>query len=287
MAHTVQFEFSNGQRLRYRLGDTPTAQIWLQQFAQMKYSFMARTDINHRHGFATHQQVSAAADRLFACARYLNIPLAKLNEHNWHTELNRAHTHFPGFFEARTSVQRFQTAHDMNLLIHWLEYELLNIFENRQQYLFTLDFNHYVPAYNLKQPFAPSEFAHFSPQLEFGNLHLHYLYVGRHFLEMFDAQDHDAPPAHFRPQHEFNATCSLVFSEAGDAQQQDAAMRSFHQSRGGRDFFGHDYDDPRLARGFFVVATLENLNDFSDVRQRDALRAQLRDAHVVGWQLDV
>lgn len=284
-AQTVRFEFSNGLRLRYRLNSTPTAAVWRGQLAQMEPAFMARSDTNHRHGFASQAQVAAGVERLYACARFLDIALAPLTPDNWHAVLNQAHAHFPGFFHVPSTRERFEVAHDMNLLIHWLEYELLNLLEGRDQYLFTLDFNHHVPAYQLKQSFANDQFPHFSPALRFGTLHLHYLYIGRHFLEMFDAQDQAAPPDHFQPQHEFNATCSLVFNEPGDPQAQDAAMRQFHQSRGGRDFFGYDYDDPRLAKGFFVLGELEDLASYADPQRRQALRAQLQQAHVAGWSL--
>jgi hypothetical protein len=253
--------------------------------ARMRPSYLLRTDINHRHGFATKAEISAAVARLQACAEVLNFFLPPITRSSWQNELNRLHIGFPEFFRADFDRSKFQSAHEMNLLIHWLEYELPNLYEGREQYLFNLDFNHHPPAYNLMGAISDDEFRNFSADMQFGNLHLHYIYIGRHFLEMFDARDWTSPAHHFKAQHEFNATCGLVFSEPGDTWLRDLEMKEYFDQRGGTRFFGFDYDDPRLCKGFFKLGSLEDMQNYSTRQQRHELRNRLKDSRILSWRM--
>jgi hypothetical protein len=280
----VQFTFSCKTQLIFALNGTKTSEIWSSLLVKMQRRYLLRSDINHRHGFASHAEVRAGVARLKKCNAFLNFSIAQINKQNWHTVLNSLHINFPEFFKEKLAPKTFQAAHEMNLLIHWLEYELGNIYGHKGQYLFNLDFNHYSPAYNLKAKIPDDEFDLFSPNLQFGNLHLHYIYVGRHFLEMYDAQDLICPPSHFKAQHEFNATCGLVFSEPHDAVLHNANMQNYYDQRGGKSFFGFDYNDPKLAKGFFKLGQLENLHEYNSFEQRQALRDQLIKSQIVAWQ---
>lgn len=246
---------------------------------------MWRTNVNHRHGFATRPDIEAALYRLKLCANFLDFPFNPVNRTNWQSELNRLHINFPSFFMGNFDRKRFDIAHETNLLIHWLEYELANVFNGKEQYIFNLDFNHDPAAYNLKARFAAEELDNFSPVLEFGNLHLHYIYIGRHFLEMYDAHDLLCPPEHFKAQHEFNATCGLTFSEPHDRIELDQGMHAYYDKRGGKSFFGYAYDDAALAKGFFKLGQLQDAHEYSTRSQRDALRDQLKASEIVAWEL--
>lgn len=282
----VHFTFSCGTELTYVLNATRTAASWCNQIAHMHPRLLLRQDINHRHGFATTAEIASSMARLKTTTDFLGFDMQPLAAANWHDVLNKLHLRFPGFFRTNRDVQRFHAAHEMNLLIHWLEYELANMFESKAQYLFNLDFNHHPPAYNLKTAIPDDEFDNFSASLEFGNLHLHYIYIGRHFLEMFDARDLVAPAEHFRAQHEINATCALVFSEPCDTVSLNQAMKEYFDQRGGVSFFGFTYDDPKLAKGFFKIGRLQNLERYREVSERNALRDQLKASNVVHWRLE-
>lgn len=129
------------------------------------------------------------------------------------------------------------------------------------------------------------ELGYFDPVLAFGNLHLHYIHIGRHFLELVDANDMDCIPQHFMAQHEFNATCGLVFSEPCDQTRFAARMRDYYHRRGAKEFFGFEYEDPRLAKGFFKIGQLVDLPAYSAREQRQALREQLKTSRITAWQL--
>lgn len=58
----VQFTFSRGTQLTYELNSTRTAALWCEKLAKMHRSYLLRTDVNHRHGFATKPEIQAATD---------------------------------------------------------------------------------------------------------------------------------------------------------------------------------------------------------------------------------
>ncbi len=280
----VEFNFSCQTRLTYLLNDTWTAKNWANQLSALDNRFLLQTDLNHRHGFASQEDIRALQLRLAQCANALGFHLEPMTTQGWQSALNQLHMNFPEIFKTPMNAQRFQLAHEMNLLIHWLEYELANTLAGKEQYLFNLDFNHHPPAYKQKQAFPQEEMAHFSSALAFGNLHLHYIYIGRHFLEMFEARDMVCPNSHFKAQHEFNATCGLVFSEPLDSVEVERDMHHYFVSRGGADFFGYELEDPQMAKGFFKLGRLENLDAYSNFEQRQALRDQLQSSRIVSWR---
>lgn len=281
----VEFLFSCGTKLTYVLHRTTTAAKWAGMMMRMRPSQLLRMGLNHRHGFAQEPDIRAAASRIKRCARVLGFRLEPLTRDSWRGVLNNLHVRFPDFFEHDFEPSKFEAAHDMNLAMHWLEYELGNWLDGRRQHLFNLDFNHDPRAYNLKQPIPPAELREFSTDMAFGSLHLHYIYVGRHFFEMFEASDTVCPPHQFRPQHEFNATCGLVFSEPTETRRQrEERMRRYFESMGGESYFGYGFDDEALAKGFFQLGRLENLDEYRNIGPRNALRAQLRKSSVVGWR---
>lgn len=282
---SVKFIFSGGLQLNYILNNTKAAAVWLDIFKQMRPEFLLRPDLNGPHGFAEECIIKARIHRLQWVAKELGFSLADINKNNWHTHLNALHVHFPAALHMQHTARFYSLYHELNLTIHWLEYELGNLYEDRKQFLVNVDFNHFPAAYRLKQPFDENELPLYSPNLEFGNLHLHYIYIGRHFLEMADVQDFESPKAHFRPQWEFNATCGLVFSEPQDASSVSTRLQRYYEQRGGEAFFGYRFDDHRLAKGFFTVAKLENAAAYSTQKSRDALRKAIKNQHAVGWRI--
>ena len=62
-------------------------------------------------------------------------------------------------------------------------------------------------------------------------------------------------------------------------------MTKYYASRGGRPFFGVDYHDAKLAKGFFKLGQLHNLDEYSQLGQRQALRERVKASHIVDWRL--
>lgn len=283
--------FSNNLTLRYALRDTIVVRQWAEQVKQYTARDMHRVAENHRHGFATLAEFRWQAEALLENAAWLGLLPTDIKSVADLTQeaLNRLHIHFADRTAGRTFDRcelreaRYRIT-SVNVLVHWLEYELANQ-QGRQQYVFNLDFNHNV-AQQAAMPSIPAEsMVEFSPNMEFGSLHLHYTYVGRHFLEMFDADDHSAPAAHFRPQHHHNATCGLVFSESQDNALRRTRMREYYEARGGREFWPYEFHDPRMCIGFYQLGQLVDVDWFNTSAARSALRQSLSKAEVVSWQV--
>ena len=255
----IRFIFSNELSLRYKLNDSSVAATWLGMMQKVGSKDMSRMSENHRHGFASRAEITENINRLTDACKVLAMPEVNLSANHWQDwqqNLNAIHVTFPSIVMSGVNTQ---AAHTVNLLIHWLEYELTNLFGQAEQYLFNLDFNHRPEIYKQSQKIPFSELGHFTTDLSFGDLNLHYIYIGRHYLEMANAQDFVCLKEHFRPQWHFNPTCAINFSEPTPQAGLDAKMQVFYQARGGREFFGFDYADPRMAKGFFKLGQLENL----------------------------
>lgn len=281
----IRFIFSNGLIFRYLLNESSVANSWLEMMKKVHPRQMARMSENHRHGFASSAEIKANINRLAEACKIMDMPepdLSTNNWQNWQQKLNAIHLLFP---EKVMGGVNSQVAHTVNLLIHWLEYELANLFDQAGQYLFNLDFNHQPDIYRQSQKIPFSELDHFTTDLSFGDLNLHYIYIGRHFLEMANAQDFICLKEHFRPQWHFNPTCALNFSEAIQQNRLEKKMQDFYRARGGREFFGFDYHDPRMAKGFFKLGQLENLSEYSLAR-REEIRTSLANAQISHWEFD-
>jgi hypothetical protein len=173
----------------------------------------------------------------------------------------------------------------MNLTIHWLEQELCNYYDTQNKFTLNLDFNHNPVNYAKKKDIPVNEMSYFSTDEYFGELHLHYIFIGRHFLEMYEAQDFECLKDQFRPQTVYNATCGLVFSEPKTLKSpMSFDMHDYYLRRGGQPYFGYSYDDTRLAKGFFNLGQLENLAEFDTVEKRQSLRNLLKTNPIIKWE---
>lgn len=280
---TFSVHFSSDVTLTYNIIDHPVSSEWLTLASAIAPT--ARVDraclYNQRHGFATDQEIESAVRVLEDITRRHRLHLPLLIERNWHVALNQLHINFPNWH--RVARDSLTDAHTLNLIIHWLEYEFANKFEHRNEWLFNVDFNQDQATRTLRT-FSISDYDQFTPNLEFGNIHLHYVHKGRHFLELANAQDFLAPRAHFVPQTQFSATFGMVFSEPNSRDLSELAV--YHEQRG-VDFFGMKYDDPRLAKGFFKLGELVDADSYrANKALRDELRNKLTTADVIGWTIN-
>lgn len=281
----IRFHFSNGLSLCYSLHDSSVASTWLGMMKTVTPADMSRVSENHRHGFASLDEINENIRTLAAACMLLDLPkvdLAANDWRDWQQNLNAIHVRFPDFLMSGVNTKG---AHTVNLLIHWLEYELYNLFEQAEQYLFNLDFNHQPHIYRQSQIIPAEELQHFTTDIQFGDLNLHYTYIGRHFLEMVNANDMICLKEHFRPQMHFNPTCAINFSEPRPQNMLEAKMQRYYQARGGRDFFGLDYADPKMAKGFFKLGELVNLGEYS-LEDREEIRESLKAAYITNWEFD-
>ena len=129
-----------------------------------------------------------------------------------------------------------------------------------------------------------NELSNFSTDIKFGDLYLHYIFIGRHFLELYEAEDTVCPKSQLRPQTHLNATSGLSFSEPEDAIVKNLRMRSYYDSLGGIDYFGYDYNSDKLCKGFFKLGTLSDLKGFNTTSQRNDVRNTVFQQSIVSWE---
>jgi hypothetical protein len=108
----IQFRFSCGTCLVYALNGTKTAEVWASLLHQMQCTYLLRSDVNHRHGFASRSEILNAALRLKKCAAYLGYPLETISSQNWQGVLNTLHINFPEFFkqQVREALNKSRTS---------------------------------------------------------------------------------------------------------------------------------------------------------------------------------
>lgn len=281
----ITFYFSNDLSFTYRVNETKTAHSWLEMMSKVTPKNMLRQKENHRHGFANQKDIDINIQRLTDFCQKINMPTVNLATSKWldcQKNLNTIHVEFPKKLQSGINDQ---VAHSCNLLIHWLEYELANSLNNAEQYLFNLDFNHQPDIYAMLKPIPKQELNQFTTDIKFGTLNLHYIYIGRHFFEMFNARDFICLQEQFTPQWHFNPTCALNFSEAQCQSELYNAMHNYYETRGGQHFFRLPFEDPRMAKGFFKLGEVENLSQYT-LTERQSFRKMLSTAYVSNWEIE-
>lgn len=242
-------KLDNGFVLNYELNGFRDTQHWAEALSVRTIDSLCRTDTNECHGWATPEMVAIKQARLEDLCYIFGLKFEGCDQES----LNRLHTNFPENVH-KSSVRSIKMLwHEFNTTIHWLEYELNN------QQIINADFNHsdYIQI-NIQNP------ENFSPYLDFGTLHAHYIYIGRHFLEMSDARDYVSPIEHFKPQNHINATFGMCFSDSRDHSIIDKEMRDYYNTRND---FPYDFDSVSMRKGFLQLGNLVTNLSNSQVRE--------------------
>ena len=285
--------------LSYDLTENPVVDIWKSLVSKAPLSSMC--SVNHKIGFEAPEETFAKADRLYSLAEQINvfipngIQLIKLTESNWKEALNKLHVHFPLLrYNYPMSQEEFELKllpllEEYNDLIHWLEKAYDKLYGTKvNMSAIYCDFN---KGSLLEMVEIPDDgYKLFTPLIDFGTLHIHYAHVGRHPFELLTARDYDCPKDQALSQHKLSASCAMYFNDRDFYRQQlfgqdvdhlqkiKEAFVSFYEKRGGQDFFGWAFDDPRLAFGYMKIGQLENIGLFGSLEARNELREKLATA---------
>lgn len=277
--------FDNNIQLAYNVLETKTANIWATFLEKASFEYLLQTDLNHRHGFASDEKILEVFTRLETLLFLFDETIEPLNSNNWNTVLNTAHEKFLNLHKLNKNISLKKEEMEINLCIHWLEYELDNKFNNSKQFMFNMDFNQHWKSASLTGSIQRNEYESFTPMLNFGSLHIHYNLIGRHFLEMANAKDMLCDSITFKPQRTFNPTCGFVFSEPQIEEIVTTRLQDYYNIKGGKPFFNYDFNDPLLSKGFFQVTVLENIESYQTFEERDSLRQSIKSATIVNWKL--
>lgn len=172
---------------------------------------------------------------------------------------NFAHNHL---IEKRITTFNLKIWDQFNALIHKIESQVLKL-KNPAK---IGELSRCRIEYNWHNPFPvdiPDNCYHeFRFQKEFGDLQPTYYQVGRHFVEIFFANDTEVPPEHIQPVRFFSANARLYLGPDIGSQEEKMILKKiedwFALNHKKFNQLGYFWGDPKLAIGNICVAKLEN-----------------------------
>lgn len=252
---------------------------------------------NHYIGYVSDDLLNERINRLYNLADYINehtpdeVIKQEINKDTYVDALNSMHVHFP----LLKNDEKYQHIWDMlseyNDIIHWIESTApvnWSKYTRSPSSLFriTLDFN---KSDSERKPIPDQAYKMFDPNSAFGSLMLHYTHVGKNASELYYKKDFVCPKEQFMPQSEFNASVRLLFTDSYPTNHAD--WKKFYDARG-RDFWGIDFDDPKLAFGFIKIGNLLDITVDGaiieipkDVDSRHSFRQRLVKTKVLDWEI--
>ena len=127
---------------------------------------------------------------------------------------------------------------------------------------------------------------------------LHYTHVGKNASELFVTRDFVCPPEQFVPQRRFSASTRLHFFDHSyytqlQKDRLQLSWKKFYQARGGKDFWGYDLDDPKIAFGFMKIGSLSEItvsgqqyNIPKTINELNDFRQKLVETVVIDWKIE-
>ena len=291
--------FTKDITLHYDLIDHEIVTSWKKLIEA--YSISDLCPNNHYVGYASKQLVESKIDRLNYLADTINLHVPnRVIKHpitldNYQESLSIMHVHFPDLKNDSNYEFLWDMLTEYNDIIHWLEASM-PLIEKSAFFRITLDFNKSNNAVFL--PIPDSAYSLFTNECNFGDLMLHYTHVGKNASEIFITNDLVCPKDQFVPQQTYNASTRLHFFDNfhTTSEQKERLLnnwKNFYTLRGGKDFWGYDIDDPKIAFGFMKIGSLckitvsnqsytipksvEELNDF---------RQMLAESSAVSWIIE-
>lgn len=299
----MQFKinFTNGLSLVYNLQDTPIVKQWANLIVQRNITECCTT--NHFMGWATEEMIQDKVNRLYELSDFINtfspdrVIKQEINRKTWRKALQVMHVHFPEMKNDEKYKDVWDSLTEYNDVIHWLEsvYVHDSRFASESSLLrLTLDFN---KADHTRLPIPDEAYQQFEPFYEFGVLQLHYTHVGKHANEMFVVNDYECPKEQFVPQTEFGASVRMLFYDYFFKTPQSKKMllerwHRFYEIKGGKEFWGLDITDPKIAFGFCKIGQLSQIlhNDVETklpetIQELHSFRNNLIRNKIINWEI--
>lgn len=295
--------FTDNIQLTFNLIDEEIVDIWKTLIVQHNPADVSMA--NHRIGYANLEQIQNRIERLYELADYINthtperVIKSDINEQTWKTGLHTMHVHFPDLRNDETYQEVWPLLTEYNDIIHWLESILNSVWGNEvkqySQYRLNLDVNKANAKFF---PIPEDAYKLFKPFNGFGLLALHYTHVGKHSQEIFNTKDFTCPKEQFVPQRTFGASVRLYFTdnfydEQSAKDKYYREWKEFYEAKGGKEFWGHDIDDPKLAFGYMMIGNMsEIMMDGVQVNipktddELRTFRTRLIEADVLSWSIE-
>lgn len=255
--------------------------------------------INHFVGYASEELVQDRINRLYELSDLINAHVPDrvikqtISKADWKKSLQVMHVHFPDLKNDYEYKHLWASLSEYNDIIHWLESILMNIWDSTtltESSLFriTLDFNKSETQF---LPIPNDAYQFFTPFFEFGDLMLHYTHVGKHPHEIFTVRDEVCPKDQLVPQRTFSASVRMHFTDNFYKNPISKTIllrnwRQFYALRGGKDYWGMDIDDPKMAFGYLKIGKLVDTQIPKDLNGMCEFRKLLASSKVTHWEVE-
>ena len=291
--------FTNNITLTYNLIDHEIVESWKNLIEACSTDDICPN--NHYVGYASKNLVEQRIERLNYLADTINsfVPNRVIKHpitlDNYQQSLSIMHVHFPDLKNNNAYEFMWDMLTEYNDIIHWLEASM-PLIEKSAFFRITLDFNKSNSAVFL--PIPDSAYSLFTNECNFGDLMLHYTHVGKNASELFITNDLVCPADQFVPQSTFNASVRMHFFDYFHTipEQKDrlkSNWKEFYETRGGKDFWRYDFNDPKIAFGFMKIGSLESItvsNESYDIpksnEELNDFRNKLVETSVIGWIIE-
>lgn len=255
--------------------------------------------INHYVGYASEEMIQSMITRLYELADTINTEVPNrvvkqvLSKSDWAKPLHLMHIHFPDLKNNEAYKHIWNVLSEYNDIIHWLESILRNVWESNtltESSLFriTLDFNKSHAEF---LPIPDDAYRFFTPFVEFGDLMLHYTHVGKHPHEIFTVHDEVCPKDQVVPQRTFSASVRMQFTDNFYKNPATKTVllhkwKQFYNLQGGKDYWGLDINDPKLAFGYLKIGKLVDTQIPKGLDEMCEFRKLLVSSKVTHWEVE-
>ena len=274
--------------IEFKVLDTQLGEKWWNKFIQKTpkdletFSPASGVDI----GMKTHANILKNADNVIAGLEHLiwflkghGYPIdGEFDRDNSQESLNRLHEHFPTNVKHQDNERIKEALKEYNSVIHWLElwdacktnnYEDLGI--TKLSIYFKLNLEEKID--------LQYEECTFDPSMAFGDICLGYPQAGKNFTEVMVSRDWDVPAEQILLHSKWSANVNVNFFDMTATPAMYEFAHKKYIELGGKEFFGRDWDDPRLGKGWIKVARLQEQQDREQI-----LKKVNESSRILGWE---
>lgn len=248
----------------YELFDHRPAQTWAKITSQINPKFL-RPDLDPWRGI--NKDWNAKVKELRSVLKEINLWFPKKirisKKISIQESLNKLHVHFPDNKDIDNPFRQKQLTR-FNDLIHEIEQMYANqILKDEFFYILLCADN--FDMFDLEE----TDYKHFDPNIEFGDLTLHYCHVGRHPYELFIRNDINCPTEHILPQSKISCFHALRFF---DNKFDMNRWKNFYKNNNIN--WPYQINDPKLALGYIKLGKLLHVDGLK--RDKDYIYQKAR-----------
>ena len=274
-AMKVKFTFTKKDNteisLLYKPFDNVHANLWVDSISKFIESGDQLLDCNRVYNFTDYS--SEIQNTLVSCNQVINelnalhhLDIPFLRKDNLQQDVNAVHTFF---VENEIAGNTTFLWSKLNEYLHGIEIIERAKYKNLHGQVF------YSLPNSVQYDLPEESYKCFTTMKHFGYCYANYPHIGRHILEMYNAQDEEAHHDHVIPMHKVSGDSYLWFGKTTswlyDKKRMWDIKKFFYESELDK-VLGMSWGDPRLAIGWLPVAKLDQHINKQDLIGLSALK---------------